>query len=303
MVKEPKELELKYRPLSFDELVGWEKEKESLLSIIHTKRMFLLYGLRGCGKTTVGRLIAYELGIDDFDIIEIDGATNTGVDNARDIKAKAQLLPLKGEKKIYIIDEVHQLSRNAFDSLLKILEEPPEHCVFVICTSEINKVPQTIKSRAAAYEVKPLDRNDSFKLLNWVCEEEKIEISNAIKQAIVAEKEGVPREMLIALDMVKGMSKEADAITLISSTESNPQVVDLCRCLLSADKWSKISKILQDLKEDPESIRYGVLGWMNTVLLKEENARAATVILNFTESFMYSKKAGLTLACYMSIKA
>lgn len=299
---EGEDLSLKYRPLDFNELIGWEKEKESLLSIINTKRMFLLYGLRGCGKTTIARLIGYELKIDDFDIIEIDGASNSGVENARKIKANAWNAPMKGDKKIYIIDEVHRLSPEAFDALLKTLEEPPKHCVFVICTSEVGKVPETIKSRAAAYEVKPLDRNDSYKLINWICEEEKLQIPDAVKQAIVQQKEGIPREMVVALDMVKSMKKEEDAIALISSSSSDPKVADLCKALLAKESWDKIRNILSDMKGDPESIRYGVSGYINKVMLGKDSPQAAMIAMNFTQSFMYSKQLGLTLACYMSVK-
>jgi DNA polymerase-3 subunit gamma/tau len=303
MSEERKEFELKYRPLSFDELIGWETEKKSLLSMIKTKRSFLLYGSRGCGKTTIGRLIAYELDIDDLDIIEIDAASNTGVDDARTIKSNASLYPLKGKNKIYIIDEVHRLSGNAFDALLKTIEEPPQHCYFVLCSSEIDKIPATIKSRCAKYEVKPLNQRDSSTLLNWICREEKLNVNNNIIQAIIDHCEGVPREMVISLDMVKDISNEQEAISLLYSKE-NKEIIDLCWALLNKDSWSKICSILKELKEEPEQIRYSILGVMNSILMKDtkQQEKAAMIMLNFMDTFIYTKRAGLSLACYMSIK-
>jgi len=303
MSEERKELELKYRPLSFDELIGWETEKKSLLTMIKTKRTFLLYGPRGCGKTTIGRLIAYELDIDDIDITEIDAASNTGVDDARTIKTNASFYPLKGENKIYIIDEVHRLSGNAFDALLKTIEEPPQHCYFVLCSSEIDKIPATIKSRCAKYEVKPLNQRDSSILLNWICREEKLNITENIIQSIIDKGEGIPREMIISLDMIKEIKDEQEAISLLYSKE-NKEITDLCWALLNKDPWNKICSILKELKEEPEQIRYSILGIMNSILLKDtkQQEKAAMIMLNFMDSFMYTKRAGLTLACYMSIK-
>jgi DNA polymerase-3 subunit gamma/tau len=304
MSEERKELELKYRPLSFNELIGWETEKSSLLSMIKTKRAFLLYGPRGCGKTTIGRLIAYEIDIDDIDITEIDAASNTGVDDARTIKTNASFYPLKSKNKIYIIDEVHRLSGNAFDALLKTIEEPPQHCYFVLCSSEIDKIPATIKSRCAKYEVKPLNQRDSLTLLNWICQEEKINVPSNVIQAIIDKCEGIPREMVISLDMIKEISNEQEAISLLYSKE-NKEITDLCWALLNKEKWSVICSILKELKEEPEQIRYSMLGVMNSILLKDtkQQEKAAMIMLNFMDTFMYTKRAGLSLACYMSIKA
>ena len=296
-------LEIKYRPIAFEELVGWNAEKESLLSIIHTKRTYLISGPRGCGKTTIARLIAYKLNTNDFDIIEIDAATNTGIDDAREIKKSAQVFPTMSSQKVYIIDEVHRLSPQAFDSLLKLLEEPPKHCYFVLCTTEIQKVPATIQSRAAKYEVKPLTSRESVQLLDWVCHEEKIMLSPNIRDKIIQKCDGIPREMIVALEMVKDMNNEDEAVSLIKSLQTDPQIIDLCRALINKSKWMDIVAIVKELKDEPEQIRYAVLGYMNSVLMKEENPRAALVMSCFTESFYYSKKPGLTLACFMSIKS
>jgi len=302
MTEERKDLANKYRPLNFDELIGWETGKKSLLSVLNTKRTYLLHGPRGCGKTTIGRLIAYELDTDDMDIKEIDAASNNGVDEAREIKKNAMFSPLKSKNKVYIIDECHRLTGNAEDALLKLLEEPPMHCYFILCTTELEKIRATIKSRAAKYEVKPLDEPQSNRLLDWVCKEEKIEISKVIKNAIIEKSEGIPREMLVSLDMVKGIKDDQEAIDLIYSASGNKQVIDLCRALLKREQWDVMKTILKSIVEEPESVRYAVLGYMNAVLMNKYDAQALLIIELFRESFMYSKKAGLTYACYEAIR-
>jgi len=251
-------------------------------------------------NTTIGRLIAYELGIDNIDINEIDAATNTGVEDARTIKTNAAFFPLKSQNKIYIVDECHRLTGNAFDALLKTLEEPPSHCYFVLISSEIDKVPTTIKSRAAKYEVRSLDQRESLSLIDWICEEEKITISDTVKQAIIEQCEGVPREMIVSLDMIKEMKKDEDAIALLFSSKGNPQVIDLCRALLANSKWKQISEILKTITDEPENVRAAVAGYMSAVLLNGENQRAGLILNYFAEkSIIYTKKPALVDLCYV----
>lgn len=303
MTAERVELHLKYRPKNFDELVGNTVLKESLLSVLSRTRTFLFYGPRGCGKTTIARLIGKEIGAEDIDTSEIDAADNTGVDNARAIKEAAQYAPLGGKYKIYIIDEVHRLSGNASDSLLKTLENPPPHCYFVLCTTELQKVSTTIKSRAKCYEVKPLNEKEQNFLIRWVSHEEGFKVSPEIKQTIIECCEGIPREILVALDTIRDIVDVNDAISLIHSAVHR-EVKELCQALLNRNKWGDVAAILKELKDEPERIRMAVLGYMNAVLLNngKNNDVAAFIIEEFEKSVMYSGKAGLSKACYMVVK-
>jgi len=276
--------------------------KEAILDCIERTRTFLFSGPRGCGKTTLARLIAYQLNINDADIHEIDAADKTGVDDARQIKSSASYAPMGGKRKIYIIDECHRLSGNAWDSLLKTLEQPPNHCYFVLCTTEINKVPTTIKSRSKMFEVKPLMRKEAEQLIDWICQGEGITISPTVKKAIIDNCEGISREIIVCLDTVRNI-REEDALALISSPRGEASVLELCQALLkSGAKWSAISKIVQGVEEEPEKIRYAVLSYMSKVLLNAENDRAASLIQIFQDSWMYTGKSGLVLSCYLATK-
>jgi DNA polymerase III subunit gamma/tau len=295
------ELHTEYRPRTFDEYIGNKPLISGILSVIDRAHAYIFYGPRGCGKTTLARLIACKVGAAEFDIHEINAADKTGVDDAREIISNAGFAPLGGKSKVYIIDECHRLSLQAFDAFLKIMEEPPENCYFILSTTMLEKVPATIKSRFKPYEVKPLDQKESEELIDWVCDEEGIKLLPAVKRAIIENKEGIPREMLVALDMVRNVPNEEDAVALILSAGGNPKVIDLCRGLLDRSDWKRISLILRDIVDEPEGVRYAVLGYMNAVLLKGTNDQAAKVATLFLESFMYSKKCGLTMACYTAV--
>ncbi len=304
MTTDRMELHLKYRPSNFDELIGNAALKKSLIPAIPRTRTFLFYGPRGCGKTTIARLIGKEIGVNEIDVNEIDAADNTGVDNARQIKDAAQYNPLAGKFKIFIIDECHRLTGNASDSLLKTLEAPPSHCYFVLCTTDFQKVPVTIRSRAKCYEVKTLDPNDQNYLIRYVCHEEGFRISPNVKRAIIESCEGIPREILVAMDTIRDVENDEDAISLVHASV-HKEVKDLCQMLLQRRKWQEIAPVLKVLKDEPERIRLAVLGYMNVVLLSanpNNSEIAAFIIGEFSDSMIYNGKAGLTYACYMVVK-
>jgi DNA polymerase III gamma/tau subunit len=303
------ELHLKYRPKTFDELFGNEALKKSVLDVLDRTRTFLFYGPRGCGKTTLARLIAAQLGISDIDVSEIDAADATGVDNARAIKEAAQFSPLGGKYKIYIIDECHRLSGQASDSLLKTLEAPPDHCYFVFATTALNKVPTTIKSRSKCYEVKPFTDAQAGDFIKYICKKEGFRISPAIRQAIIDSFQEehdfcIPREILVALDLVRNVEDENEARTLIHANVHH-EVIELCRALLAQKPWGEIAIILKELKDEPESIRRAILGYMNSVLLNKKSQKdgelPAAIIKNFEQSYMYSGKAALSKDCFYTV--
>jgi len=201
------------------------------------------------------------------------------------------------------VHNCHKLTSDAQHAVLKILEDTPKHVYFILCTTEPERLLNTIRTRCTKFQVSSLTKRKLSSLIKFVLEEENIEgISDKVVSEIVKVSEGSPRNALVLLDSVIDLSSEEEMIsTVVDFSVKKEVVIDLCRGLLEGKSWKTIGKILSGIDDEPEKVRYAVLGWMNTVLLKSENDRAALVITNFLDSFMYTGKAGLTLACYLTV--
>src|SRR3954469_978365 len=159
----------KYRPRGFDDAVGQPHITTTLARAIKAGKLshaYLFTGPRGVGKTSIARILAHEINelpyTDEsihLDIIEIDAASNRRIDEIRDLRDKVHIAPTSAKYKVYIIDEVHMLTKEAFNALLKTLEEPPEHVIFILATTEVHKLPETIISRTQRFSFKPADKN------------------------------------------------------------------------------------------------------------------------------------------------
>lgn len=220
----------KYRSKSLDEIVGQSHITDILRRAIKAGRIshaYLLTGPRGVGKTSVARILAHEINelpySDDsthLDIIEIDAASNNGVEDVRDLREKVQIAPVSAKKKVYIIDEVHMLSKAAFNALLKTLEEPPEHIVFILATTDVEKLPATIISRTQRYGFRAISEEDAIKHLRHIADAEKIKIDDA-SLAIIAERgDGSFRDSISLLDQLASLADSTEGITaeLVEST-------------------------------------------------------------------------------------
>jgi len=214
----------KYRPGSFDSVIGQPHVVQTLVNSIITKRIaqaYLFSGTRGVGKTTVARILAKALNCErgptgtpcgtcsncleiaqgtSVDVMEIDGASNTSVDDVREIRENVKFAAFRGKYRVYIIDEVHMLSNSAFNALLKTLEEPPPHVVFIFATTEIHKIPATILSRCQHYNFRRIARTEIVERLRYVVDQDKIVIEERSLMALARASEGSMRDGLSLLD-------------------------------------------------------------------------------------------------------
>lgn len=169
----------KYRPQTWEEVIGQEHVVRTLRNALKLGRVshaYLFAGPRGTGKTTIARLLAKSLGCANLDLIEIDAASNRGIDEIRELRDGIKFAPTAGKYKVFIIDEVHQLTKEAFNALLKTLEEPPQHAIFVLATTEIHKVPGTILSRVQSFPFRKLAVSEIIEKLEKIANLEKIRI-------------------------------------------------------------------------------------------------------------------------------
>ncbi len=238
----------KWRPESFNDLVGQEHIAKTIENAIVGGRLhhaFLFTGTRGVGKTTSARILAKTLNCTGgdplvpcgkckscldiasghpMDVIEIDAASNTGVDNIRDLLEQTQYTPMIGKYKVFVIDEVHMLSKGAFNALLKTLEEPPPHVIFIFATTEVNKVPQTILSRVQRFDFKRLTTKQITSRLKYICEQESIS-TDAEALGMIAEKaDGSMRDALTFFDQAyafTGNDMNADSVRSVLGVPPN----------------------------------------------------------------------------------
>ncbi|MBO7718130.1 DNA polymerase III subunit gamma/tau [Candidatus Saccharibacteria bacterium] len=254
-----KALYRKYRPCRLSDVVGQEQTINTLKRSLEQGRIshaYLFVGPRGTGKTSVARIFAheinnfkYEIEDDYVDIIEIDGASNRGIDDVRELREKALIAPTSGKYKIYIIDEVHMLTREAFNALLKTLEEPPSHVIFIMATTEANKVPVTITSRSQIYTFRLAEPSVMFDYLKSVADKEKIKITDEALEVVVKRGGGSFRDSLSLLDQISTLSEDEitkDVIISALGLPSDEKIAELLETYLGGD-MAKITTGLKDL--------------------------------------------------------
>ena len=236
----------KYRPQTFADIVGQNHIVSVLKNAIDKDQIshaYLFYGSRGTGKTSIAKIFANEVNRNEeyqkenVDIIEIDAASNNGVDEVRDIKEAIKFLPTEGKYKVYIIDEVHMLTTAAFNALLKTLEEPPAHVIFILATTEIHKIPATILSRCQRFEFKSLSQEQLIDRLKYISEKESLVIEDAAIEKIATLAKGRLRDAISILDQVSNYSEEItlNHILEVTSSISEDDILEFYRNLLQGD--------------------------------------------------------------------
>ena len=262
----------KYRPKDFDSVVGQNAIVKTLKNSIinhNFTHAYMFFGPRGTGKTTISKIFARNIncldpkeGIacgkcdhckvsfskDCIDIIEIDAASNNGVDEIRELKNKISLVPSELKYKVYIIDEVHMLSIGAFNALLKTLEEPPEHAIFILATTDPQKVPETIVSRCQCFSFKKISVDTIKEKLEYVCKEEKIKIDDEVLKNIAILSDGGLRDALGLLDKLTSYTDKKitmEDFVSINGIISNKQLGEFVSAIMNGD----IAKVLSSIND------------------------------------------------------
>src|SRR5229473_2817057 len=260
----------KYRPQIFAELIGQEHVRTTLENAITQKRIahgYIFSGQRGTGKTTVARILARclncekgptakpcgvcssctEIGAGNApDVIEIDAASNRGINEMRELRENVRYRPVRDRYKVFIVDEAHQITSEAFNALLKTLEEPPEWVVFILCTTEAHKIPHTISSRCQQFSFRSVDFAELVARMEWIAQQEGIEADAEVLAVLARAGEGSVRDSLSALDQ---------AIACCGTKLNAGEV----RALLGAFSLESLEKVTQALQASDSARMLGVV--------------------------------------------
>jgi DNA polymerase-3 subunit gamma/tau len=239
----------KYRPQSFNDVVGQDQAVELLTSSIKQKKIshaYLFCGGRGTGKTTVARIVAREIGCNDEDIIEIDAASNRGIDEIRELREAVRTAPFSSPYKIYIVDEAHMLTKEAANALLKTLEEPPSHVIFILATTDPEKLPQTIVSRCQKVVFNQPTIETLTKRLLHVVKQEARTMEKETAELIARHGKGSYRDALGILEQiiaVTGKDIETDKVKLLLGETDQATLISLFESLCKKDAKDIITSI------------------------------------------------------------
>lgn len=243
-----KALYRKHRSKSFDEVIGQAHITETLKHAIEKGSIahaYLFTGPRGVGKTSIARILAHAVNDIPYtdesthlDIIEIDAASNRRIDEIRELRDKVHVAPTSARYKVYIIDEVHMLTREAFNALLKTLEEPPEHAIFILATTEAHKIPDTIISRTQRFTFKPIDTTTAIGHLKSIAKHENIPADDAALELIARHGKGSFRDSISMLDQLSGLAKDsygAEDVSLLLGLPGDTVISDVIQALVHND--------------------------------------------------------------------
>lgn len=275
----PEPLITKYRPQVFEDVVGQNFVLDALqrrMGDDSHPHAYLLYGPKGVGKTTVARIIGREFGAD---IMEIDAASHSKVEEARELVDLSQHMSFSSNGlRMLLIDECHRLSRNAFDALLKLIEEPPPHLYIALCTTDYNRVPDTIKSRCYPLHLVPLKDHDMDAFLDAIAFNEGWDVHPDIMLAIKQSSEGSPRLALTLLQSAHDAKSTEEVERLIPLQTANEPVIQLMQMLLQGrGNWNDMRKLLAKIQEqdDYDQILIRAGGYISGAMLRAGSDKSA----------------------------
>jgi DNA polymerase III subunit gamma/tau len=313
----------KWRPQKWDEIVGQQHVVQTLRNAVTGNRVvhaYLFAGPRGTGKTTAARLLAKAVNClnEDLsarpcnecahcvavnenrylDLIEIDAASNTSVEDVRDLRDKINFSPNQGTFKVYIIDEVHMLSTQAFNALLKTLEEPPAHAIFILATTEMHKIPATVLSRCQRYEFRRLSMDDMVGQLQNIVDNEKLTAEHEALTLIARQSSGGMRDAISLLDQMASTGQEITLglTQIVLGTATNQTVLDLVRAVLDHKPSEGMNSIhtALDAGTDPRLLARQVVDYLRALLLIQMGNAAQADLAADTRSLAEKQATALS---------
>lgn len=294
----------RYRPNTLEEIQGNTTAKRALQSIIERGQIphaILFQGPRGCGKTTLARILANALECSKQDLQELDIGSFTGVDHSRQLKRSVMMRPINGPVRVWIMDEIANATKQAQEAILKTLEEPPKYAYFFLCTTDPQKLKSTIRSRCTPISVAPLNEKQTIRFLKGICKSEEIDVPNKVLREIYNASLGHPRDALSILETIIGLDPEdMQGVALEEATKRN-EAIELCRAIWAKKSWKEVATLIKNIEEEPETVRRIMCGYFTTILLSG-NLAAAIVLEAFEKKPFYdTPKPSLVLASFAAL--
>lgn len=307
-------LQVRYRPSTLKNFAGNEDLKKAIQQVLDRGKppsAFLIIGPSGCGKTTLGRIIARGLGCAKSAFKEQNTANDRTLPSIRKMIDQLQYSPLKGNKKVVLLDEAHQLQKAPQEALLKVLEEPPPHVHLIVCTTNPEALKDTFKRRCHIYEVNLLTSKELTILMRRILKSEGVQnFPEEIIDRVIEVSGGSAGIALKTLDQVIDMGDDIKGAlkTLKSSGTAESEIIDICRALINFNmsdsaRWNRVRKLLSRMHNiDGESARRPILAYLSKVLIGNKldgnNDAVALIMEEFSKNYYDSGAAGLYVSCY-----
>lgn len=299
-----REIHLEARPTTFKQVVGQPEAVAQLISLGKSEsgipHCLLFTGPSGCGKTTLARIIRNKLKCSDADFREINAAENRGIEMVRGIQAQINKAPMSGDCRVWLVDECHQLTADAQGAFLKMLEEPPAHSYIMLATTNPEKLRKAIRTRATEIKVRDLTSTEIGVLVDRVCEDYECEIEDSVREKLAEVSEGSARKALVLLQQVSGIDDAEKQLAALQNADAKQAAIEIARAIMKGAGWSVVAKIIKEVDEEPESLRWMILSYFTSVALGggKGAGRAVSIIECFADNYFDSKKAGLVASCY-----